>query len=398
MQSTPGNNGFDPILTGQGQRKRQLTFASPLHGDDVVKTVVFKQNLQAPKIDTQSRWHIYKRGWHSFDSCMKDRLVRNLRAMTCCAYFGGMGGVAHILSGICAAVSEHLEVPIQVPTYADCDMSKSRRTMLENILPPHKPIHLFGKIEDRMPQDVRDQMKELEPAPNAWIEANRSANKSIEKLAEDTYDDRLDECGRSYCYLCKQACEVVPGDDDEDFVGKTLLCCFGGINCKNHSAFGDLDGDAGKGHVGHLVYTQELKHRPFKLGFTECTYRWNSQPVASKLVNKFDTYECKLDPTPIGERYNRTRTLATSVDRHEVSSLCEIKVINNVCHCVSVSGISQIQIREESACRLKTICCILEGSQCSACMIISMEQLVMRRKTFRESSKHVVIQWSLMRI
>ncbi len=239
-------------------------------------------------------------------SDMKDRLIRNLASGYMLSYFDGMSGSAHIKSQILAEVNSHLGTPISFPTYAGCDMQSSRRTIMENFDDEHKCQHIRRNLLERLPEEVQDEIKELTPKTDEWVEASRLANVNIAKVLSKTYRERRDEVNSSFCTLHNQNCPVEPTDEAIR------------ISSFAQSEFPGLSGDGGKHMSGHYCLSEELLRRKnVKAAIAECTKLWGATSMARKLQQKFKAKQTLLTPRQIGDSYDRERRVVVFLDHEE---------------------------------------------------------------------------------
>ncbi len=317
MLSTPEKDAFDHVLACSGARKRVVSHRPKDPMFHQVDHIDFETHHSPDLCRKEDRCYWARHGWSKFKPQMRDRLLRNVTKIFGLGYFDGMGSFKHILVNIVNECHQHVQHKLdQVPVYACCDMAPSRQTMLKNFDEEYRCKHLHRGVAERFPDDVQKAIKEMLPANDCWLEANRLANANIAHKLKTTYEERREECDASYCTLHDDMCPVYPRDGE--LPGRTVCVAAAGINCKDHSAIGGLDGDGGVGMVGHYSYTYEMLHRDVKLGITECTPRWSAEPMAEVLGVKFQVKDAVLDPPQIWDSYDRMRRDANLFLRDEV--------------------------------------------------------------------------------
>ena len=91
-----------------------------------------------------------------------------------------------------------------------------------------------------------------------------------------------------------------------------------GTVCKDSSNIGARRGDAGDANLAHSVLRQELRLVSPTVVFNECVESWEPKIMASALPDH-QTFTVVVEPSMVGEPYNRARRMTTSISNAEVS-------------------------------------------------------------------------------
>ena len=145
--------------------------------------------------------------------------------------------------------------------------------------PRYAPRHIFGAIEERLPVKSQHEIQKTIAPKEAWTEVKRVGYVAVAKLIQMACQDVPLACNHFRCHVhpdlgCPVRRQGFHPVDDRDLRGGDVRVCTAGIICKDVSAYGLLQADAGKSMTSQHVAVQERLHAKESLVMMECTKLW----------------------------------------------------------------------------------------------------------------------------
>ena len=290
------------------------------------------------------------RCWHRMSSDMRVRLVRNLQLLQARTHFAGVGGMEVVLFLIVWAINKLTNLGIEhVPCTNATESSWSRQEVLKRLDYKCRPCCIHGDIQERLPEDLKQVIEELLPSDKSSRESKALAYRKIEHEFESMYCSQPERCMKAPCIMHPEkvgGCWVSPtfepvsklrteikvilsgkevviidsSDDENEGDVKSKegpwLLDASGVVCKDCSAFGSHQGEAGRAMVGQCIWKQEERLVRPTLSITECTVDYEPK-VAAQAMHDHRTYHCILKADDPGDVYNRNRSMTVSVDEEK---------------------------------------------------------------------------------
>ena len=177
---------------GVSKRQRRL-YGDVLEGLDVLPfhDVKFaKRDWAVPGPETlDERWLWMEHDWNKSTPTMKDRLVRNLRRMVVRTKMTGMGCAELLIYMIWWFVRKFVpDLPMPMMKSA-CDMALSRVVTLLHFDEGFGPDCIFWRVEDLLPDELREELESILPTNDEPLEIKRQAYSLAHDLVRSFFED-----------------------------------------------------------------------------------------------------------------------------------------------------------------------------------------------------------------
>lgn len=244
-----------------------------------------------------------------------------------------------------------------------CDMEKSRLKVLLN-LAAGGPIHLHGKMEERLPATVRAELEELMPPPR---KTNLSHEEKAERAATYMQIGKLlkvhyatnGAAGSSWCYRHHRRCQLFAGRNDKRIPETAFELHGAGTSCKDESRFGLKLQEAGPSQVAFYLWLYERKSRQEAFVVHENTVEFNPALIALELAATHHIYTMTVNPSDFGYPMRRPRRVTACVRKDFVLTmpleqilvtLGQRVVVNpGVYFCLDAPGLEKYMLAEKAA-------------------------------------------------
>ena len=281
----------------------------------------------------KERYRWGRRCWDACTDAMKDRVIRNLRRMQLSTKMSGMGCMELILYIIfweCSQVCEDVKLPKIVSA---CDCALSRVVALSAYRGGFGPEHVFWNIEELLPDELHDEIKQLLPAKGSPPEDCREAYAHVQQVIR-TYFKEHEVSGcvleapcavhgmvRLTCqhHVHQQRKSMVDVSDADSEPDEVMMWSAAGVDCCDTTRQGKQKGSAGPSRLGHIVWSAlEAFTKPHVL-LGECTEDYLPVDLTVDLPPFYGIAKTKIAAKMSGDPYHRVRAMVESHDSDRVA-------------------------------------------------------------------------------
>lgn len=242
-------------------------------------------------------------------------LIYNLQNLKYSSHYSGIDmnfiGLTYIVIALKHLnLAPDLEFPAHIHS---CDSSSMCQELLKKYKPPFRPQHVLGDLENRLSDDARERLAELErPSDCAFPEVVRYCNDQKTLVLDEpgSYPPEKED----YCELHEKSCRVWDGPVRDFAEGLTLNSA--GTACLDYTPFGQSKGPAGDCQQPYMVWRGERVVRQEALTIQECSDRFPVQEqLKSKVEPNFQVQHALLCPSYFGYPKRRRRSYAAIIHR-----------------------------------------------------------------------------------
>ena len=185
------------------------------------------------------------------------------------------------------------------------------RVMALQEFPRHaRPAHIHGDILERLPLETQRALTALQAAKGDTHQAKLLANSRSYNVLRECFEQRGSSITQSWCHIHSSHCSLYQtSSDDASGLQDPTWVTFNaaGTSCKDDSAFGQRQKEAGPGFVAFLTWAHEVKLHQWVLWLHENTPQHEPRHLCEMLGETYEIYTMVLCPSSLGYPVRRGR-------------------------------------------------------------------------------------------